>query len=77
MINNQLAEWEELSLAEPPELISYRGGLLFKYKNISLFDLDKTLKTEKDKGGILQISWDLYFTDILLFTEKIQDIAMS
>ena len=77
MINNQLAEWGELSPAKPPGPVSYRRGLLFKYEDIGLFDLDKTLKTKKDKGGILQIDWDLYFTDVLLFTKKIQDMAMS
>ena len=55
VINNQLAEQGEPSSAEPSELMSYREGLLFKYENINLFDSDKTLKTEKDKEGILQI----------------------
>ena len=57
--------------------MSYREELSFKYENIDLFDLNKTLKTEKDKEDILQINWDLYFTDVLLFTEKIWDMTMS
>ena len=77
VINNQLAKRGEPDPAGPPGPTGYRGGLLFKYEDISLFNPDKTSKTEKDKGGILQIDWDLYFTDVLLFTEKIWDMAMS
>ena len=76
-INNRPAERGEPGPAGPPGPAGYGGGLSFKYEDIGLFDPDKTSKTEKDEGGILQIGRDLYFTDVLLFTEKIRDMAMS
>ena len=63
--------------AGPQGPAGYEGGLSFKYEDIGLFDPDKTSKTGEEEGGILQIGQDLYFIDVLLFTEKIWDIAMS
>ena len=62
------------SLAGPPGV---SGGLSCKLDDIGYFDPERTSKTESEEGGLIQIGRDLYFLDMLLFTEKIKDMAMS